>query len=149
MDDYLNALRGKVELEEKSMKENEVANDIDIFKELFIDVLEKYELYNVLDLEQPKTKRFFDILDNNGFEFDEIFAFYRYSSSSNMIQSFLVNPESKDDIFDGICCELEDRLLEYNYTDEEIDAIFNKMNEADFSKSIKEQIKEFDELIKK
>ena len=49
MSDYLNALRNQVENENKSMEENENLDYIDIFKENFTDILENYEMNNILN----------------------------------------------------------------------------------------------------
>lgn len=90
-----------------------------------------------LGISQNKINSFKDILQRNNLTIDNVKAFNRYSSGSNIILS-AKRGIPKNTILQGIDAELDLRLTEYGFSKEHISQIHDYVNALDYSKPLHE-----------
>lgn len=95
------------------------------------------EMSSSLGISQDKIDKFKVALKDSNLTVDNVKAFNRYSSGSNMILS-AKRGVSKENISQGIDTELDSRLVEYGFPQEHISQIHDYVNGLDYSKPLHE-----------
>lgn len=95
------------------------------------------EMSSSLGISQDKIDKFKVALKDSNLTVDNVKAFNRYSSGSNMILS-AKRGVSKETISQGIDTELDSRLVEYGFPQEYISQIHDYVNGLDYSKPLHE-----------
>lgn len=95
------------------------------------------EMSSSLGISQDKIDKFKVALKDSNLTVDNVKAFNRYSSGSNMILS-AKRGVSKETISQGIDTELDSRLVEYGFPQEHISQIHDYVNGLDYSKPLHE-----------
>ena len=95
------------------------------------------EMSSSLGISQDKIDKFRVALKDSNLTVDNVKAFNRYSSGSNMILS-AKRGVSKETISQGIDTELDSRLVEYGFPQEHISQIHDYVNGLDYSKPLHE-----------
>lgn len=95
------------------------------------------EMTTSLGISQDKIDSFRGALQDNNLTVDNIKAFNRYSSGSNMILS-AKRGVPRETISQGIDAELDSRLAEYGFPQEHISQIHDYVNGLDYSKPLHE-----------
>lgn len=95
------------------------------------------EMSNNFGISQEKIDSFRATLQDNDLTVDNVKAFNRYSSGSNMILS-AKRGVSRKAISQGIDTELDSRLAEYGFPQEHISQIHDYVNGLDYSKPLHE-----------
>lgn len=95
------------------------------------------EMSTSLGISQDKIDSFRDALQDNNLTVDNVKAFNRYSSGSNMILS-AKRGVSRETISQGIDAELDSRLAKYGIPQEHISQIHDYVNGLDYSKPLHE-----------
>lgn len=95
------------------------------------------EMNSSLGISQDKINNFKVVLKDNNLTIDNVKAFNRYSSGSNMILS-AKRGVSREIISQGIDTELDSRLAEYGFPQEHISQIHDYVDSLDYSKPLHE-----------
>lgn len=95
------------------------------------------EMNSSLGISQDKIDNFKVVLKDNNLTIDNVKAFNRYSSGSNMILS-AKRGVSREIISQGIDTELDSRLTEYGFPQEHISQIHDYVDSLDYSKPLHE-----------
>ena len=95
------------------------------------------EMSSSLGISQDKIDNFKVALKDNNLTIDNVKAFNRYSSGSNMILS-AKRGVSREIISQGIDTELDSRLAEYGFPQEHISQIHDYVDSLDYSKPLHE-----------
>lgn len=95
------------------------------------------EMSSSLGISQEKIDSFRGALQDNNLTVDNVKAFNRYSSGSNMILS-AKRGAPREAISQGIDAELDSRLAEYGFPQEHISQIHDYVNGLDYSKPLHE-----------
>lgn len=95
------------------------------------------EMNSSLGISQDKIDNFKVVLKDNNLTIDNVKAFNRYSSGSNMILS-AKRGVSREIISQGIDTELDSRLAEYGFPQEHISQIHDYVDSLDYSKPLHE-----------
>lgn len=95
------------------------------------------EMSSSLGISQEKIDSFRGALHDNNLTVDNVKAFNRYSSGSNMILS-AKRGVPRETISQGIDAELDSRLAEYGFPQEHISQIHDYVNGLDYSKPLHE-----------
>lgn len=95
------------------------------------------EMPTSLGISQDKIDSFRSVLQDNNLTVDNVKAFNRYSSGSNMILS-AKRGVPRETISQGIDAELDSRLAEYGFPQEHISQIHDYVNGLDYSKPLHE-----------
>ena len=95
------------------------------------------EMSSSLGISQEKIDSFRGALQDNNLTVDNVKAFNRYSSGSNMILS-AKRGVPRETISQGIDAELDSRLAEYGFPQEHISQIHDYVNGLDYSKPLHE-----------
>ena len=95
------------------------------------------EMSTHLGISQDKIDSFRGVLQDNNLTVDNVKAFNRYSSGSNMILS-AKRGVPRENISQGIDAELDSRLAEYGFPQEHISQIHDYVNGLDYSKPLHE-----------
>ena len=95
------------------------------------------EMSTSLGISQEKIDSFRGALQDNNLTVDNVKAFNRYSSGSNMILS-AKRGVPRETISQGIDAELDSRLAEYGFPQEHISQIHDYVNGLDYSKPLHE-----------
>ena len=95
------------------------------------------EMNSSLGISQDKIDNFKVVLKDNNLTIDNVKAFSRYSSGSNMILS-AKRGVSREIISQGIDTELDTRLAEYGFPQEHISQIHDYVDSLDYSKPLHE-----------
>ncbi|MGN1000959.1 MAG: ADP-ribosyltransferase [Bacilli bacterium] len=95
------------------------------------------EMPTSLGISQDKIDSFRSALQDNNLTVDNVKAFNRYSSGSNMILS-AKRGVPRETISQGIDAELDSRLAEYGFPQEHISQIHDYVNGLDYSKPLHE-----------
>ena len=95
------------------------------------------EMSSSLGISQDKIDNFKVALNDNNLTIDNVKAFNRYSSGSNMILS-AKRGVSRETISRGIDTELDLRLAEYGFPQEHISQIHDYVDSLDYSKPLHE-----------
>lgn len=95
------------------------------------------EMSTSLGISQDKIDSFRGTLQDNNLTVDNVKAFNRYSSGSNMILS-AKRGVPRETISQGIDAELDSRLTEYGFPQEHISQIHDYVNGLDYSKPLHE-----------
>ena len=95
------------------------------------------EMNSSLGISQEKIDSFRATLQDNNLTVDNVKAFNRYSSGSNMILS-AKRGVPREIISQGIDAELDSRLAEYGFSQEHISQIHDYVNGLDYSKPLHE-----------
>ncbi len=95
------------------------------------------EMSSRLGISQDKIDNFKVALKDNNLTIDNVKAFNRYSSGSNMILS-AKRGVSRETISRGIDTELDSRLAEYGFPQEHISQIHDYVDSLDYSKPLHE-----------
>lgn len=95
------------------------------------------EMPDRLGISQDKIDSFRGTLQDNNLTIDNVKAFNRYSSGSNMILS-AKRGIPRETISQGIDAELDSRLAEYGFPQEHISQIHDYVNGLDYSKPLHE-----------
>src|SRR5574344_1536782 len=95
------------------------------------------EMSTSLGISQDKIDSFRGALQDNNLTVDNVKAFNRYSSGSNMILS-AKRGVPRETISQGIDAELDSRLAEYGFPQEHISQIHDYVNVLDYSKPLHE-----------
>lgn len=93
------------------------------------------EMSTSLGISQDKIDSFRGALQDNNLTVDNVKAFNRYSSGSNMILS-AKRGVPRETISQGIDAELDSRLAEYGFPQEHISQIHDYVNGLDYSKPL-------------
>lgn len=101
-----------------------------------------------LGIKQEKVDSFLKVLQENNLTVDNIKAFNRYSSGSNMILA-AKRGVSREDISSSIDMELDSRLTEYGFPQEQISKIHEFVNGLDYSKPLHENWRATTEYLQK
>ena len=99
-----------------------------------------------IGVSSKRVREFSDMLNQNNLTTENVAAFNRYSSGSNMILSHK-RGTSKEDINNGIINELQDRLKQYNFSETQIENIQKFVSSLDYDKPLHESFDSTNEYL--
>lgn len=140
MNSMLDSLRTQVKEEIEVDDSN-----LDVFGEDFSDILGNFEKTGEFG-DVGKENRLFAKLNANDYSFKEVFAFYKYSTDSNIYMAHLRGAD-RTELIDKVFDNLDIGLETYGYSEEEIDEFFNRAAVVDLSKPIDVNLKDFEDII--